>query len=347
MPRPFELTPDQLLAQLEEMVTATFNDLQSQFMLLPKGSSYLEYAVFQDAYEVLRRSTDSFAKLSEETVWTALKEDALSLMVLRTILGLSPPEWAALARTEKGSDIEQGYARGLDVECRTDRGLFGRLSRPRDEIRLNRTEALVSVAVEQLSNSVPVEALDEATLHRLDKWDTKYGLESLEHVALNAVPYPVLLYERYLGRPFATHRDSVSGLIGNVMESAVEAHLVQARIPYHKTKRAERIPGYEQAPDFFIPNQVSPEILIEAKITSDDGTARDKVTRILYLAGMRDERVRSGNRPFQVVACIDGRGFGVRREDMRRVLRDTHGKVFTLVTLDHLIDYTDLKKFVP
>lgn len=347
MPRPFELTPVQLQDQLEDMVTTTFEDLQSQFLILPKGSSFIEYAAFQDAYEVLRRSTDSFANLTDSTVWDALKKDALSLVVLRTILGISPPEWAAVARTERGSDVDQGYARGLDIDCRVDRHLFQRLSRPRDDIRLDRTEALVNVAIDQITHGVPTEMLDETSLHRLAKFDTQHGLRSLEHAALNAVPYPVLLYERYLGRPFASHRDSVSGLVGNVMENAVAAHLDRARIPYHKTKRAERIPGYEQAPDFFIPNEISPGVLIEAKITSDDGTARDKVTRILYLAAMRDKRIRDGDRSFQVVACIDGRGFGVRREDMRRVLRDTYGKVFTLATLDRLIDYTDLKNFLP
>ena len=58
-------------------------------------------------------------------------------------------------------------------------------------------------------------------------------------------------------------------------------------------------------------------VIIEAKITGDDGTARDKVTRILRLAAMRDERLRAGRPSFDVVACVDGRGFGVRRNDMK------------------------------
>lgn len=36
------------------------------------------------------------------------------------------------------------------------------------------------------------------------------------------IPYAVLLYEHYLGRPFASHRDGVSELVGDVMESAIE-----------------------------------------------------------------------------------------------------------------------------
>jgi hypothetical protein len=88
-------------------------------------------------------------------------------------------------------------------------------------------------------------------------------------------------------------------------------------------------------------------IIIEAKITGDDGTARDKLSRIERLTQMRDERRRAGEPAFEVVACIDGRGFGVRRADMRELLRITEGKVFTLATLDQLIPYTRLHEFLP
>ena len=54
---------------------------------------------------------------------------------------------------------------------------------------------------------------------------------------------------------------------------------------FRKTKRAERVPGYDQAPDFFVPDEFNPSIVIEAKITGDDGTARDKVARIERLTG--------------------------------------------------------------
>jgi hypothetical protein len=62
---------------------------------------------------------------------------------------------------------------------------------------------------------------------------------------------------------------------------------------------------------------LAPEVVIEAKITNDDRTARDTVARILRLAELSLRRVRSGGVSFQVVACIEGRGFGVRRQNMR------------------------------
>jgi hypothetical protein len=339
--RPFEVEPGYLREHLDEMVNVTFSDLQSQFLVLPKGNNFVDYGEFQEAYEVLKHHTNAFTTFTNEVVWNALKEHSLCFLILRTILGVSPPEWADLANAEVGSTITQGYIRGLDQRCRTDkqRDLFTRLRQTAS------VEALISVAIHYISQGAPPGSAD--TVHRLNKVDTAKGLISLRHVSAHHVPYAVLLYERYLGRPFASHRDSVSEMIGDVMESAIEERLARNKITFRKTKRAEVVPGYDQAPDFFIPDEFHPAVLIEAKITGDDGTARDKATRIVHLAEMRDELVRQGRPGFEVVACIDGRGFSVRRADMRRVLLRTEGKVFTLNTLDQLISHTRLREFLP
>lgn len=344
-PRPFAVSANYLEDHLEEMVDSVFSDLKSEFLILPKGPSFIDYRGFQSAYEVLKRHTMAFERFTEATLWDALREDALAFLVLRTILGLSPPEWADLARSERGSIIPQGFVRKLDVDCRLDREPFARQGNRRTTAWTTRVEALVSVAVEYINQGAP--DLSVISVHRLEKVDTAEGLISLQHVAAHGVPYAMLLYERYLGRPFASHRDSVSELVGDVMESAIEERLADAHISARKTKRAERIPGFDQAPDFVVPDEFNPAIVIEAKITNDDGTARDKATRIVHLAELRDQRARQGQPSFEVVACIDGRGFGVRREDMRRILLQTHGKVFTLATLDQLIQHTRLNEFVP
>ena len=163
----------------------------------------------------------------------------------------------------------------------------------------------------------------------------------LQSVAGLGAPYPVLLYERLLGRPFATHRDSVSELVGSVVENAVEGVLNDARISYRGTKRAERIPGFDQAPDLIIPDEFTPVAVIEAKLTEDDGTARDKVARVQRLRTLRDE----AGKDYDVIACIAGRGFKVRREDMRRLLQATDGKVFTLSTMSLLIENTRIAEY--
>ena len=180
----------------------------------------------------------------------------------------------------------------------------------------------------------------QGMIHRLDKADTADGLSSIHNAAKLHVPYSMLLYERYLGRPYASHRDAVSELVGDLMENAIEQQLATNGISHRKTGRAERIKGFDQAPDFIVPDEFTPAVVIEAKLTNDDGTARDKHTRLTHLAEMRDERERAGKPSFEVVACIDGRGFGVRRADMKKLIKATRGKVFTFATLDRLLPRT-------
>lgn len=129
------------------------------------------------------------------------------------------------------------------------------------------------------------------------------------------------------------------------MESAIEDVLSKAGISFRKTKRAERIEGFDQTPDFIIPSEFNPQVIIEAKITEDDGTARDKVTRIQHLGELSLAGRSESNPKYEVIACIGGRGFGVRREDMKKMTLATRGKVFTAKTLNHLIEFTRLKEF--
>jgi hypothetical protein len=111
------------------------------------------------------------------------------------------------------------------------------------------------------------------------------------------------------------------------MESAIESRLSASRLSFRKTKRAERVPGFEQAPDFIVPDEVALQVVIEAKMAGDHGMARDKVAQIIRLTTLSDERVHRGKSGFEVIACIDGRGFGVRREDLRQLLIRAKGKV--------------------
>ena len=110
----------------------------------------------------------------------------------------------------------------------------------------------------------------------------------------------------------------------------------------HRTGRAESLEGWDQNPDFFCPDPEVPAAVIEAKMTNDDGTARDKVARVLRLAEIRNSRELEYKPGFDVIACIGGRGFGVRKADMRSLLIATRGKVFTLSQIDRIVECTAL-----
>lgn len=341
--RPFELSPEELESRIEDMVDATFNDLSSEFLLMPTGTGFVGYPEFQRAYEILKRETGSFQNFSIERIRSSLLENSLVLGVMRSILGMSAPEWAELARVELDSDINQGAARSIDKNCKSPDYYSKLTGRKVATKTLERIDALITVAIRYIEKGAP--AVHDGFLHRLAKFDTNFGQESLTHAARENVPYAVLLYERYLGRPFATHRDAVSELVGEVIENAIEQRFRDAGVSYRKTGRAERLPGFGQAPDFCIPDELNPAIVIEAKVTSDDGTARDKVTRIKELETQRNKHLQEGKPRYEVIACIDGRGFRQRRADMRDLILRLDGKVFTASTLDRLIENTAIKGF--
>ena len=48
--------------------------------------------------------------------------------------------------------------------------------------------------------------------------------------------------------------------------------------------------GFDQAPDFLIPKEFNPRIVIAVKLTEDDSTARDKVTRVQHLVSFQAGR---------------------------------------------------------
>ncbi len=338
---PFEISFDELRADPDAYVDVVFDCLESEFMVMPRGHGFVEYPTFESGYETLKRVTRGFREVNPETLASAVVSAPVALLVLRCMLGFTPSEWAEYAKRHTGVHVTQGAARSLDrtIRVNPDKGFPGG-----GTVTKERIDALISSACHLLRSGMP-SSVPRDSLHRSDKADTREGLTGLRSIADLGVPYSVLLYERFLGRPFAAHRNSVSELVGNLVESAIEDVLTRARISYRKTRRAERVEGFDQAPDFIVPNEFNPQIVIEAKLTEDDGTARDKVTRVQHLASL-STRDRPRDQPaFEVVACIAGRGFGVRREDMRKLLLATRGKVFTLQNMRQLVEHTRLREF--
>ena len=339
MPFPYEVDFAEVEGDLDTYVDAVFAVLESGFLVRPKGDGFIEFPVFDGGYEALKTATRGFRSVAANRVVRVVMEKPISLIVLRCMLGFTPPEWAYHASENVGVEVPQRSARAIDRSIRlapetpiSERAVLKR----------RRIEALVTSACELLRSGVG-NGVAEDMIHRLDKADTRQGLDSVSAVARLGVPYSVLLYERLLGRPFASHRDSVSELVGNIVENAVEDQLAKHGVSGRKTKQAERLPGFDQTPDFIAPNEYNPKVVIEAKLAEDEGTARDKVTRIQHLA----ELSTSGGRTprFEVVGCIAGRGFAVRREDMRKLILATRGKLFTLRNMQDLVGRTRLREF--
>ena len=248
---PFEVSFAEVEASLDVYVDEVFSALRSEFLSLPKGEGFIDYPIFEQGYEALKRVTGGFRDLSPEPVLNTVYQVPIAFTVLRAMLGFTPPELAYVTTQQTGIEVAQGAVRALDRRIRMA---------PFTPLKSNggvtdaRLRALIVTACQLLTEGAPDEV--SALIHRLDKADTKFGLASLQPLADLGVPYAMMLYERFLGRPFAGHRDSVSELVGDVLEAAIESALSEAGISFRKTKRAERVTGFDQAPDFIVPRRV-------------------------------------------------------------------------------------------
>jgi hypothetical protein len=336
MPSRFEVDYNDPLLEFEPLVDEVFGELKSRFLDMPRGEDFTEYSTFEQGYQALKRATNAFTNVSAPSIEAAIAAAPIAFTVFRSILGFSAPEWAYVTTEMTGVAVDQNAARTMDRKLR----LQGAVPRPiGSSLTDTRIRAMIDAGVQTLLRGAVTEV--DTILHRLDKVDTKNGIASLQPLADLGVPYAMLLYERFLGRPFASHRDGKSELVGEIVEGAIKNVLTAAKVSFRETKRAERINGFDQAPDFIIPDEFNPVALIEAKLTEDDGTARDKVSRVQRLRTLRDETKLN----YDVIACIDGRGFRIRRNDMRRLLQATDGKVFTLATLDLLVENTRIREY--
>jgi hypothetical protein len=76
---PFQASLEELQGNIGEFVAAIFDSLESEFLMMPKGEGFVEYATFEQAYEALKRGTDGFARLDPGTVLSVVKAAPVSL----------------------------------------------------------------------------------------------------------------------------------------------------------------------------------------------------------------------------------------------------------------------------
>jgi len=202
---PFEVSLEKILQDPESYVDAVFSCLESEFLVMPKGAGFVEYPVFERGYEALKMATAGFSQLDPEKVFRVTVSEPISIVVLRSMLGFTPPEWGYVTTQRTGVSVTQGFVRSLDRKVRMN---------PETELNTNgvtkeRLKAMVKTACGLLSSGVP--EVDEEQLHRLDKADTRNGIDSIKNLAGIGVPYAMLLYERFLDSSSSTFFSIILG----------------------------------------------------------------------------------------------------------------------------------------
>ena len=185
----FEVSFDELQSDLDAYVDAVFGCLESEFLVMPKGEGFVEFPVFEYGYEALKRGTGSFRNVTLDTIAPVIFKTPIALVVLRCMLGFTPPEWAYYASQHTGLKVTQGAARTIDRNIRME----PEAPLPKKgSVTEQRIRALVAAACHALESGVSKPSTD--ALHWLEKADTKEGLVSLQSSAELGVPYSMLLY---------------------------------------------------------------------------------------------------------------------------------------------------------
>ncbi len=105
---PFEAPPHELLARTDAFVEEVFSSLESAFLVMPRGQGFVTFPDFENGYEALKQITKNFSELEEPSIFATALRIPLVLVVLRTMLGFTPSEWAYVA----------GQSAGLAFACR-------------------------------------------------------------------------------------------------------------------------------------------------------------------------------------------------------------------------------------
>ena len=184
MTYPFEVPFAAVEHDIDRYVDAVFSALQSEFLVLPKGAGFVDYALFEQGYERLKQATQGFRQFSPSIVQATVREMPIGFIVLRTMLGFTPPEWAYVASRDSGVEVSQGFIRSLDRKIRMD-PLRALPASSGSEVA-ERIVALVASACKLIAQGAPV--VDADRLHRLDKADTRSGLQGLQSLADLGVP---------------------------------------------------------------------------------------------------------------------------------------------------------------
>ena len=168
MPSRFDADFSDPNLDLDPFINEVFGELKSGFLELPKGQGFVDYGVFESGYQALKKATSGFTAIEAAPIIAAVYATPIAFIVLRTILGFTPSEWAEVTMEKTGVAVDQGSARTLDRRIRV-----APVTPLRDKgsVTDQRLKAMVSAAIATLAEGI-ADVDRSLILHRLDKVDT-------------------------------------------------------------------------------------------------------------------------------------------------------------------------------
>ncbi|WP_028227370.1 hypothetical protein [Paraburkholderia ferrariae] len=305
-------------------------------------SPFYETEHFFAAYDEAARLTAGFTRVAEGDIQATLMQRPRTLLVFRTLLGLTKEEFAHSTLLAGGpEELPALSASQIDTLERSPIDY----QRPNTAAALAKATAQAQVAAKTITMAMDGELFGDAPpglKSKQRKPDTEDGWNSVRDFATNGVPLRVFLHQRHYGGAFRQVLDATSTKRGDLIEDAVEALFAAHGISFIRTgshNQADIARRFEvhvtPAPDFvvFDPADDSLKAMLECKGTNNGGTARDKALRFRSL---KAESVRLGGVP--LFAVLGGIGWARINDALGPVVRDTDGRVFTLSTLTSMLE---------
>lgn len=290
---------------------------------------FYERDYFEDVYRAAAGDTDNFCAVSVDDIAAAIAADPRTLLVFRTIMGLTKEEFAHSTALAAGPLGLHALSAGK-VDAMERRGTATNAEQARVA-----AETLSQVMAGTLFGEPPGQLRSKQ-----DKPDTEAGWQTVQEFAGGGIPYSLFLHQRHYGGAFRQVLDATSSRRGDLLEDAVETLFLDRGVPYIRTgshNQGDIEARFEvrvtPAPDFVVFDEADTlRAMLECKGTNNGGTARDKALRFDRL---RDEAVRLGGIP--LLAVLGGIGWARVNDTLGPVVRDTDGRVFTLATLPQML----------
>jgi len=285
---------------------------------------------FEQVYAAAHMATAGFTKVTEAELTSVLMKNPRTLLVFRTIMGLTKGEFAH-------ATIMAGEPIGIDPLSPNKVDAMERNGTATTDEQAKVVARTLSLIIDGSLFGVPPGDL----VSKQAKPDTENGWPSVRLFASSGVPFSLFLHQRHYGGAFRQVLDATSTKRGNLIEDAVEGLFKKNGVPNIRTgshNQGEIATRFEvrvtPAPDFVIfDNSETLRAILECKGTNDGGTARDKALRFSKL---RAESNRLGGIP--VIAVLGGIGWARVNDALGPVIRDTDGRVFTLSTLSAMLE---------
>ena len=241
-----------------------------------------ELAPLEGAYQRAHAESSGFASVGRADLERIIKEHPETLRIFRLLLGLIAAEFAEACSMVAD---KLGLARVGRVAIRSmesgRRNTAGKAATCAAVIDLGMTGGLF-----------PPAPAGTTLRRKTDKPDTIAGWVTVREYATSGVPLPVFLHQLAYGGAFRQLLDATSSNRGDVLETAVEEMLNDARVPFIRTGAHDQDAianrfglTVRPAPDFVIfdPRNTSLRAILECKVANDGGTARDKAARFRSL----------------------------------------------------------------